>query len=288
MTLFDRRVAVTVGSKRFEGERLEAGVRIQGFRLQFKVEQTLSADTNTAQATISNLSESTRGEMMNFKNPGFAIEAGYEGSSGLVFKGIAEKIIHKRTAPGFETVCDASDGSKEGKKVVNASLAPGAEVAQVIELLARTMGVSAQRVIAQAKTKKFDGPIKSFLHGYSISGTSKHEMEKLARALGIRWTIVDGELVFLKPGEATTEEFVLLSAETGLIGTPERVIDKKRPKKTLFGARSLLQSKLKPGRGVELISKEITGLFRVERATHFGDTHGGDWYSDAHLEEIKP
>lgn len=277
MTLFDRRVSAIVGDRRFEG-----GSAYTDLRIAFKVTQSLDAKENTADCTISNLNEQSRGAISLQKKPQFIIEAGYVGLTGLVFKGTAEKIIHKRTSPGFLTEVNASDGAKEGKRVVNVAVAPGSTVQDIVNLIAQTMRISVVNEASESIS------IATYINGYTASGTAKTELDKIMKSIGVRWAVVDGRLILLGKNKTTKEEAVLLSEDTGLIGTPERTYDAKRPKQLLFSAKSLLQSKLKPGRRVVVKSKELNGTFRVEVSTHTGDTHGSEFYSEVRLAEVKP
>jgi hypothetical protein len=287
MSLFDRRVVLTVGTRRIEGDRIEAGVRVHGLRIQFKVTQSLAAESNTADATVYNLNEASQGALSLALKPQFIIEAGYIDTAGALFSGVAERITHQRMLPGFSTSISATDGATEGRRIINGVLAPRATVAQVLELIATAMQVNATRAIAQAKSGKFDRQIASFFNGYTICGTGKVELDKLTRALGVRWTIVNGELLLLGPDDATQEEAIVLSEDSGLIRAPTRHYDSKRPRKLLYSVISLLQPKLKPGRRVQLDSRSARGAFRVEQSEHGGDTHGAEWYSTAIIAEVK-
>jgi hypothetical protein len=44
--------------------------------------------------------------------------------------------------------------------------------------------------------------------------------------------------------------------------------------------KSVLQPGLRPGRGLQLQSAAYSGLFRIEKVKHEGDTHGQTWTSD--------
>lgn len=274
---FGRLVSVSVGSHKF-----------QGFRIALKVRQSLSSKSNTAEVTISNLNEKSRGDLTSLKDPGFLIEAGYESSMGSVFLGTAEKISHKRTSPGFETVISASDGSKEGRRVINVALAPGSKVEAALEHIAKAMKVSAKRAIKDIKSGKFNRNLSKFLNGYTLFGNTKTVLDKLTHALGVRWDILDGELRLFGAEDTSKEDAVVLSESSGLIGSPELFVDPKHPKKLLYKARSLMQPILKPGRRVLFASTEIRGSFRVEIAEHNGDNYGGDWFTDITVKEVKP
>lgn len=311
MTLFGRRCVITVGDRQIESDRLVNGAVVNGFRIEFKVTQSLTSKANTAEATIYNLAPSTRAKMSDQRTaaalqfidllagtggiptalptdrPQFSIEAGYEGSIGLIFKGYAERIEHALTLPGVTTKVNASDGSAEGKQLVNHALAPGSTPADLIKTLADSMKVAATRAIASAKKGDFNGAISNFANGLTLSGSAQAEMDKFCRGQGIDWTITNGELIMLKKLAALPGLAVFMDADHGMVGAPERVTDKKRPKTLLFKVRSLLQAGIQPGRRMELNAKELKGSFVVEKVSHSGDTAGGTFFSEAQIAEIK-
>lgn len=288
MTLFDRRVSVTVGSRKFEGDKIDAGTFVRGFHLAFKVSQALTAEDNSAEVEIHGLAHFSRTALQSFTNPTFVIEAGYHAEVGAVFKGVAQSVLDTRALPGIVTKISASDGSKEGKKIINLTLGPDSKMKDAIRAFASAMGANASRAIQQATQGQFNRAFDTFLNGITFSGSSKHELSKLMQSAGLQWSIVNGELVILNPEETTTEAAVQLSPSEGLVGSPVRIIDQKRPKDLLYKVRSLLQANLRPGRRVVLEAADVRGHFRVEKSEHSGDTAGGDWYSDVTLKRISP
>jgi hypothetical protein len=106
--------------------------------------------------------------------------------------------------------------------------------------------------------------------------------------------------------KADTSKIILLSPETGLIGSPEKLRDdsialygtQNRKKETIkvvgatgkkyrksvgggYKIKSLLQPFVEPGSVVQVKSDTINDVqFRVVEVEHVGDTHGNDWYSN--------
>lgn len=294
-TLYDRRVAITVDGFRFvsdpslnfEPQILEDGRLARNLRISFKVERSLESKSNKAQAQIFNLNEDTRGRIATrTKLPQFIIEAGYRDTYAQVFEGQAVEITTTRNAPGVVTTVKAQDGFKASKERFVKSYTPGVKVGDVIGDIAASLGVNAKKSIARAKAGDFTGGVKQLFSGLSVSGNSQTELDKLAKTYGFDWSIQDGELQVLLPTETTTEESVVLGPDTGLVGSPERVLDEKKPGKIFVRGRSLLQPKIKPGRRLEIESNEISGSYRVLSVTHTGQSDGGDFFSDFEAAEI--
>lgn len=294
--LFGRRVAITLGTFRFVSDAspdgspvlLDDGSKLYGFRVTFKVERSHESTGNKAQAQIFNANEDSRGKFSDGRpRPHFIIEAGYRDTFGQLFAGEAVEISTTRNAPGIVTTIKAKDGFSASRQRIVKSFAPGANAGDVIADIAKSLGINASKAIARAKAGDFTGGIQRFFNGVSLSGNSKAEMDKFARTYGFDWSIQDGELQMLLPEETTKEEAVLLSADTGLIGSPARVYDDMKPRAVIMKGRSLLNPKIRPGRRLELESVEVSGSFRALKVEHAGQSDGGDFYSDWEALEIK-
>lgn len=287
--LYDRRASIIVGTRRFDGPtRSPTGAYVPGFRIAFEVVQALKAETNSAKATISNLSETSRAAFNDrtFKRLPFQIEAGYAPAPAVIFSGEASHTSSARVATGYDTLVSAQDGLQAKRGIVEASLAPRATMGQAIKAVADAMGVSATRALARASRGDFDGALSSFFSGLTLSGPADKNLDALAESSGFDWAIVNGELVILKPGDVVDEELVILGPSSGLIDSPERKDDEKRPSKFIVTARSLLNPRLTLGRRVRFESVNLSGDFRIERAKHFGDTEGPDWRSEIEAVEL--
>ena len=290
--LFDRRVAITVGEFRFVSDPsltaepivLADGRLARGFKTAFKVELSHESKANKAQAQVWNLNEDTRGKISTpEQKPQFIIEAGYRDTFSQIFKGEAVEITTTRNAPGVVTTMKAQDGFKAR---ISKSFSPGVNVGDVIGDVMESLGVNAKKGIARAKSGDLTGGVKQLFSGFTASGSSRDELDKMAKTYGFDWSIQDGELQVLLPEETTSEEAIVLNSSTGLIGSPIRVIDDKKPKANIARGRALIIPKIKPGRRLELESNEISGSFRILKVTLTGQSDGGDFFSDWEALEI--
>jgi hypothetical protein len=286
--LYDRRATLIVGARRFDGPgRSPTGAYVPGFRISFEVIQAIKAETNSAKAVISNLSETSRAFFNSpLKRIPFQIEAGYSPAPAVLFSGEATHTSSVRQSTGYETHISAQDGLQAKRGIVEASLAPRATMGQTIKTIAEAMGVGASRALARASRGDFDGALSSFFSGVTLSGPADKALDALAESTGFDWAIVNGELVILKPGDVVDEELVILSPSSGLIDSPERKDDEKRPGKLIVLGRSLLNARLTLGRRVRFESVELSGDFRIERVKHSGDTEGQDWRSEIEAVEL--
>lgn len=284
--LFDKRCAVSIEDLRFVNDPGATGAptqlpdgRIAGnLRLAFKVERNLESKANKAEAQIFNLGEDSRGQSQ-LEKPSFVIEAGYRDTFAQIFQGTAVEIRNTRESTGFVTTVKAADGFKATRARVSVSLSPGLTAGDAMEQIIKSMKVAGAKAIAKAKAGDFTGGIKTLWNGLTMSGNARDEMDKLARTYGFDWSIQNGEIQILLPTETTGESAIVLGPLTGLLTSPIRVIDEKRPGAVLARAQALLHPKISPGRIVQLESEEISGQFKTEKVTHVGDTATTAWFS---------
>lgn len=271
MTSLFRRVArVTVGE-----------VQVEALRVQFRVVKTLRPEPNTAEVAISNLSPDTRRKMLTSNVP-VRIEAGYEnaGESTVqqLFLGDMRFGGHTREGADWVTKLQAGDGEKTFRAAkINESFAKGVRKAKVLEAAAKAMKVDFKAAVSKFKSAGFKAGMDEFAKGLSLDGSAAKELTKLLEPAGYTWSIQDGELQVLAEKE-TVGDAIVLSPDTGLVGSPEADNSDGYVK-----VRSLLHPELRPGRRVSLESESFRGAYRIDRAEFRGDTHGADWYSELEL-----
>ena len=87
-------------------------------------------------------------------------------------------------------------------------------------------------------------------------------------------------------GEATAEEAVLLSAETGLVGSPEPVKKKGKPTGSVK-VKALLNPDIAPQRAVRIESRRVTGFYVVQTANHKLDSgFDASFYTEIEAKEL--
>lgn len=267
--------------------RRTASVRIgdlslpNGFRMEFKVKKTLKGHPNTLDLTISNLSAQTRAAMQT-KGAKVMLLAGYEENPDqLLFNGDARSIDHVRRGPTWLTRVQCGDGEAAMQsRTVSLSFGPGAKVGDVLLRLAQDAGLDLGNVSSRLKAGDVKGAATQFLNGFAASGRAFPELQNVARAAGLDVSVQDGALQALGRGESTKEEAVLLSAETGLVDSPEHGTPERSGEQAVLKVKSLLQPGIRPGRRIQLDAQFIKGSFVTETVTHSGDTHGAAWYSE--------
>lgn len=268
--LFQKRCSVAVDS-----------LLVTGLRVQLTVEKTLTKHPNTCEVKISNLSESTRRQMAK-AGAKVVLSAGYDNTIERIFSGVARTTDHTHERAEWLTVVQCGDGETEFCFArVSESFQPGAKVSDIIESIATYLGVGKGNVSQQlADSSTLRGAIEQYAQGYVAHGNASTELDKVLKTAGFDWSIQDGELQVLKPGQPSKEAVVLLSPSTGLLGSPEHGAPNKHGKPSLLKCKSLLQPRFTCGGTVAIQSQSVSGQFRIDKLKHTGDTGGDGWYSE--------
>lgn len=277
MTQFNRTASVSIGK---EGD---IGIHISGLRIAFEVTKTTDKAANKATITIYNLSAATRNKIQNTDEKIF-LKAGYVDSGGeeVIFAGDIININHKKAYPGFLTIIKAKDGHKALKDTrIALSFRPGATAETILNKVVRTFDLSNE-------LKHITIPNKVYVHGFSFIGPAKIALDKLTAFLGFEWSVQNDMLKIIQKETTDTSRAIVLSAATGLLGSPERLStvlrkNKGNDKKDKPGWKfvSLLKPQIIPNGRVSVSSSEITNdtVFKVVSVQHSGDVRGNKFVS---------
>lgn len=284
MTLFDRVARVTIGSPG------GGGLRISELRISFDISKDDGKDANDAKIDIYNLSEASRRRIDEIDELVF-LEAGYADGDGLetLFIGNITNISHSITPPDVLTSITANDGSKEMKNAKsNFSFASGISGREVLRKVLQSFSIS-----SDFNNVSFTD--KNYANGFSFVGSSTDALTKVTQFLGLSWSIQNNEIKLVQFDGNDGSRIVLLSPETGMIGSPEKELfadrtakgDSKKVDVPGWRIRSLLQPKIVPTNQIVVNSREVpqNSLFTVMTVVHSGDTHGVEWSSVVEVKE---
>lgn len=259
--LFGRAIRVVVNT-----------IEIKDLAMTFRVHKTLKPEPNTAELTVFNLNPDHRSALEQLKTATVLIEAGYVGGTSTLFLGDLRTAISTTENTDVVTKLSSGDGEKAVKKArVKASLKKGSATPQkVLELIAKGLGVGAGNL--GTALSQLGGVANCFSEGAVISGSAYREMNSVCKTLGLTWSIQNGSLQILALRKALDGQAVLLSKDTGMIGSP--TVDNDG----VLTATMLLAPDVFPGRKLVLDSVRLKGQYRIETCDYSGDTHGQDWY----------
>lgn len=269
-SLYDRRALVTVDG---DGQRIEIPGGPGGFRMSFRARLTAKRADNEMTIEFYNLSPELRAALK--KGAIVTLAAGYAETMGTIFSGDILHAETRRSGPDLITTADVADGAaRRAGAVVSTTFKPGTSIQdQTAALLRAAKGD--QGFKAQIKSKIAGGAAE----GKSIFGTVQDELAALVEPDGYEVSSQAGTLQITRAGRPTDDPAILLSAATGLAGTPSALEDKGRAK-----ILALLQPGLFPRRAVELDTigfegedTAAAGLYVLDTVDIQGDTHGAPW-----------
>lgn len=249
-------------------------LRTSGLDVAFDVERTLRRRPNRAEIKVWNLTADHRRQLERLERGHVFVrlEAGYEDDRGrgLIFEGELSEARSKRAGADIVTTVKSRDGHAAHGARVSSSHTPGTSLRSVFSTLANAMGVGEGNLDEILSTATMGG-ITAFDGGVTLSGGAGDELDRLCDSADLEWSIQDGALQVLPRGRALAREAVLLSPDTGLLGSPS-VDDHGK-----LELSTLLIPQIVPGCLVRVESDEHEGTYRVEKAHYKGDTKSDQW-----------
>lgn len=209
--LFDRVYRLLVGKK---GD--SKGLEITDLRIEFDIEKSAKKNPNKGSIKIYNLAKHTRTEL---EKPGTrcVLYAGYKDQDGpqLIFQGDVTFAWTQFKLPDVITELELGDGASEIRdKMISVGYDKGVKSKQIL----------------QDASKKMETPLvipsnlaeRTWDHGFSFFGPVRNLLDKITKGSKSEWSIQNGNLQVIENGMVTTRQGVTLSANSGLIGSPER------------------------------------------------------------------
>lgn len=259
-------------------------VQTHELTVAFSVSKSISGSANTASIRVWNLSEAHRnGVGKEFSE--ITLECGYMppeggGNVGVIFAGQVRDVRHTREGPDIVTEVSCGDGDTAFRKATISKTYPaGTRVEDVVDGLHEEL---AKHGVKKGEFK-FPKDMPAFKRPYSMCGGCRRELDTIGRGKGFYWSVQNGVMEVI-PGDGFLPGVVVLSPETGLIGTPT-ITDNG------IQFKALLNPAVRPNRTVEIKSKTLEmggvgGLLRVSQATYAGDNRSGDFSVSGHGENI--
>lgn len=268
--LRDYRLTIGIGS--------QAVVILPPFRIRFSVDKSDKSDLNKATIKIDGLNQDKRrrlvrdaderndgGIQSSNTNSGYFpvnLEIGYQGRLETIFRGSIDEAGSTRENDGqFITTLSAMDGGEDFLRGFIATSVTSKAAA--IDAVLGTM----------PNTKKGKiGALGDITRPKVLVGNSMATIQEMLDP-DQRWFIDDERLNILGGQEVVSSFIPVISAETGLINTPEA--DKKEVTLTTF-----LNPSVKVGGLYQLISVTAphrNGIYKCKLITYSGDSDGSDW-----------
>jgi len=277
MTLFNRVASIEIVTE------TNFILRISGLRISFTVDKTENKDPNTAKLQVYNLAQDTR-NIIKDVGRNVTLFAGYENENGeeLLFTGDITNITHKINKPDVITEIEASDGKEalDKAKIVISQNEKTSGLGILQKVLGNfDIGNNLNQVIV---------PNKIYQSGFAFAGLAKDALQKVTKFLEMSWSVQNNEINLVSFDGNNQTGIILLTAESGLIGSPERLSGKSRKAKNKsktdkpgWKFTTLLFPSINPLGRIAVQSVEIKDVteFVVYTISHSGDTHTKEWTS---------
>lgn len=288
------------------GEGGKQGLEIDNLRCNFDIVKNVSKNPNRSRIRIYNLSPDNR-KLLESPDIRCVFKAGYyeedgplevyQGDVALVFSTYdrADVITEIQLGEGFKAIRDS---------MISLSYKEGVTSKKVLQDIAAKMKLTL--------SMPNDVPTRTWQNGLAFHGAGRQGLDKICAATGLSWSIQAGALQVIRSGGTTNRTVFDLSADSGLIGSPERTRQGKQEvaidpedkdaQKLLkarsrqitatqeedgWRIRSLLLPTLLPADRVKLSSRTVQGVFVINDLRHFGDTHQGDWITELKIVDPK-
>lgn len=283
------KIGRSTGSRVYEMRPSETNPAQDGLRITFQVTHFAGGAFSIAEITIFNVSRYAERQMLGDGSTGkyefISLEAGYDCLFGSIFVGqITNVQLHLEdggATRGIRFFCKSSAKERD-QNLINLTLSPETDPVQIIEACADSFGAEIQFY------GDFSG-LKRRSRGTVLQGSPTACMNELGETFAFDWMVENGAIKIIKRDFALDNQVYVISAGTGMIGSPV-VSD------TEVGIRYTLNPKIKLGDTIKLESMaprfEFSGAFfydvprtigegyyKVYSLVFAGDSHGDQWES---------
>ena len=281
MKNFDRQYRLSAGPA--GGTGFEVGDGDNPLHITFSFQRTDLNAQNTGRVSIWNLNDEHLAEL-NKDDCVVSLRAGYGTNMPLIFAGL---VTHATTTPDGADRCTALELVDNRIEIrdtyVSLSYSGTVSTKAIIEDVGNQMGVTV--------SFSYNAEFSDLPNGFSYVGPAIDVLTKSCNSTGLVWSIQNGILQVKRPEDVMSREVYVLSAETGLLGIPKRVVvaNDNGTSEAQHGwdVEYFLNGGINIDDYVKLESKLVSGFFRVYSLEIDGDNLEGSWICKARLLEVK-
>jgi len=250
--------------------------------IAFSIQKSDLETQNTGKIEIWNLNKNHIAELEK-SNCIVALKAGYGARMSLIFSGFTSFVSTVADGADRKTTIEVLD-SLTAARDAYVSLSYNGTVSwkTIFNDVAAKMGVT----VVYAYNVQFT----NVSNGYSYVGLAKNVLTKGCECCGLSWNIQNGVLHIKRRGDAMSRQGYVISADTGMIGTPERVVisdaNDTSTSRIGYDVKFFLNGAVNIDDYVRLESGTVTGYFYVYSLEITGDNIKGDWLCKARLLEL--
>ena len=239
------------------------------FRIKFKVDKMIEVTPNPTSIMIYNLGAKSRALFEHLNNM-IVLEAGYGNNPKQIFKGSVSRCRTTKEGPDYITHIEAADGLfAYQNSQIDLAFGPGMQKSLAVTTLMGAIQKSGQISIGAVQGLPLDG----YSSGIVLSGNAVDKLKAICDGANLNFYIEDEKIYILPVGMPRIKPPILISAETGLIGIPER-------RDVGMSAKILMNPDVGVFNPVIVKSIFVNGIFTTVKVTHEGDTHATPWYTN--------
>ena len=220
------------------------------------------------------------------------LKAGYGDKKALIIDGSIMSAI-PTTPPDIWLKCDIINSYELRHKIITTSIEKGLTLEEYSKTVADIIGIPLEMRITDDSYKNKKMSEQSFqgnVFQLTRTITKAFNYDKKKDRFGGISAYIDNETLIvdyynLSADDKRTENPILISKDTGMVGLPEFSNDAQ-----LANITTLLKPEIKVGDVIELKSEQIkgtNGLFFIQGITYTGEFRGNSWYSTLTCWRIK-
>lgn len=242
---------------------------ISGLDIAFEIEKDICLEPNSCQIEIYNLSAQNREILSRSQQVPVVLKAGYKNHTGILFYGDMTSCVHQKETTSCKTILNSGDGVKSLQTArIKKSFAKGTPVKTIIEELVKQLKLPAGNISEQLTTLTQKLP-----RGCSIAGPVAQQLQQFLQTYDLQFSIQNNQVQITHSVKPPKGQAINLSAESGLIATPEVGSDKQIQLKTV------IMPELIPGTQIQVTSSVFSGFAMITSVRFSGGNFGDNWVS---------
>lgn len=286
-------------------------VDVSGLDVEFKILRSLKPTPNRATIVVWNLSPDKRAALLKRNKPNgpngadvpifVQVEAGYQGNNTVLLSADMRQVASRREGTDWKTTLALDDGGAavRAARMPNGGVcfAQGTPISQVLFQTCKALGIGLGNAAQFSTTADIFGWNKVLPHQLTLKGPAFDCLKRIVASIGATFSIQGGVLQLLPKGKAWAQDAILLTPDTGLLGSPEAAMDSTvslgfakeasgrpstpstpSPKNPgILRCEAMLIPGLVPGRVVRLESDAYNDNYEISEVEYVGQSWGRDW-----------
>ncbi|HCL3993290.1 hypothetical protein ACEOPL_05035 [Pseudomonas aeruginosa] len=252
---------------RLELSKVDEYLVVEKLRIAFELTKSADSAPNEIKVSIWNLSRERIDQLLRGDFQSARLWAGYE-ELRLLFLADIIKVGVKREGLDWIVELECGDGDRDyHQSYVSQTLSAGTSREQMVGVALASMPDTSAGQLELPRPQRLP-------RARVLFGPTRDVLTDLAGWQDADWSIQDGQLQMLPRDRVLDDELILLSEETGMLGSPQLGDDG-------LTITCLLNPALRVGGQVRLVSRLdwLNGDYKIVRIYYKGDALEQDWKS---------